>query len=65
MVNFLQSTVGWFIFLRPTAQFLIKGSRSPYRLDRNYRGDGFNLYIGDCYIKTLLVEINFKKEIGF
>ena len=52
----------------PTAQFLIKGFSGPYTFDRNSKGGGLLLYIGEyipskiltyssnCDIETLLVE---------
>ena len=58
----------------PTAQFLIKGFRVPYRFDRNAKGCGLLIciseditskivtYSSNCDIETLLVEIHLRKR---
>ena len=58
----------------PTARFLIKGFRAPYRSDRSSKGGGVLLYIreyipykiltcsSNCDIETLLAEINLRKR---
>ena len=57
-----------------SAQFLINGSSAPYRFDKNSKGGGLLFYIredisskiltysSNCYIETLLVEINLRKR---
>ena len=56
------------------AQFLIKGFSTPYRFDRNSKGGRLLLcirediaskilaYFSNCYIESLLVEINLRKR---
>ena len=58
----------------PSAQFLINGFSAPYRFDKNSKGGGLLFYIredisskiltysSNCYIETLLVEINLRKR---
>ena len=57
----------------PTSQFLIKGLSAPYRFNRNCKSGRLLLYIredkpskiltysSNCYIETLLIEINLRK----
>ena len=58
----------------PSAQFLINGFSAPYRFDKNSKGGRLLFYIREdisskiltystnCYIETLLVEINLRKR---
>ena len=56
-----------------SAQFRLKGFRTPYRLDRNLKGGGLLLYFREdipsrflnsdstCNIETISIEINLRK----
>ena len=63
--------------LLPSAQFMLKNSGIPYRLDRNSNGGGLLLYVredipskflkvkSDCNIESICVEVNLSKRKWF